>query len=93
MMSANGPAVDAAKAAQALVQDQFCVKAGETVLVTADTRSDPCAVQAVLAAAAACSARPLLLTMPQLPYQGTLADPFIPDALACAAASATSGST
>ncbi len=88
MMGANRQALDAAKAAQVVVQDQFCVKPGETVLVTADTRSDHCAVQAVLAAAAACSAKPLLLTMPQLPYQGTLADPFIPDALGSAAASA-----
>jgi len=48
--------LDTARAAQALVADQFCVRAGETFAVTADNGSDSAAVDAVLTAAAASGA-------------------------------------
>lgn len=72
---------ETAHAAQVLVRDQFCVRPGETVVVTADTASDRTAVEAVLAAATAAGGQCLLAVIPQLPFQGKLADRHIPDAL------------
>jgi hypothetical protein len=40
------------------------------------------AAEAIMSAAAVAGAKPALLLIPQLPFQGTLADPFIPEALA-----------
>lgn len=85
-MSRLPQAFDIARAAQTLVRDQFCIKAGETVVVTADTATDSIAVEAILAAASGTGARTMLVTSPQLPYQGKLADRHIPDALASAVA-------
>lgn len=73
-------------AARTVVCDQFCVREGETVVVTADTSSDKAAVEAMLGAASMAGAKPALMVVPQLPYQGKLADPFIPDALTSAVA-------
>jgi 2,5-dihydroxypyridine 5,6-dioxygenase len=78
--------LDTAFAARMLVADQFCVKPGETVLVTADSGTDRAAVEALLAAAASEGAKAVLMLIPQLPFQGKLADPYIPDAVAHAAA-------
>ncbi len=72
----------AARGADVLVRDQFRVKAGEVVLVTADTASDLATAEAILAAAVAIDAKPALIVIPQLPFQGTLADPFVPETLA-----------
>jgi leucyl aminopeptidase (aminopeptidase T) len=79
-------ALETSRAARALVSGQFCVQPGETVVVTADTARDPSAVEAVLGAAAGAGAKTLLMTIPQLPYQGKLADPYIPEALSSAVA-------
>ena len=57
---------DAARAAQILVRDQFCVRPGETVIVTADTASDRTALEAILAAAAAAGGQSMLILIPQL---------------------------
>jgi leucyl aminopeptidase (aminopeptidase T) len=76
------------RAANALVQEQFDVQPGEGVLVTTDLRTEPALVEALLAAAIRCGARPMVATIPPLPFQGALADPYVPDALAAAAASA-----
>ena len=86
-MAPLSQALDSARAARALVCDQFCVRQGETVVVTADTATDRAAFEAILAAAAGAGAKTLLILGPQLPYQGKLADPYIPDALASAVAS------
>jgi 2,5-dihydroxypyridine 5,6-dioxygenase len=72
-------------AARAMVSDQFCVRAGESVLVTADSATDLAAVDAVISAASAAGAKPLLCTIPKLPFQGLLADEFIPEPLVSAA--------
>jgi leucyl aminopeptidase (aminopeptidase T) len=79
-------ASDTSRAARALVCDQFCVQPGETVVVTADSATDQSAVEAVLSAASGAGAKTLLMLIAQLPYQGKLADPYIPDALASAVA-------
>lgn len=85
-MSGPSRVFDVARAADVLVRDQFCVAGGETVIVTADAATDRTAVEAILAAAAGAGARPILMLLPQLPYQGKLADPYIPDAVAHAVA-------
>ncbi|MGE0874568.1 MAG: hypothetical protein AB7O31_07865 [Burkholderiales bacterium] len=82
----NGAALETARAAKLLVVDHFRVRHGETVVVTVDSVSDRALVEAVLAASAAAGAHALLLRAPRLPYQGKLADPYVPDALAAAVA-------
>lgn len=76
--------LDTSLAARTLVRDQFCVRQGETLIVTADTSSDKAAVEAILGAASAAGAKAAVMVIPRLPYQGKLADPYIPDALTSA---------
>lgn len=78
------PSLDTSLAARTLVSDQFCVQKGETVVLTADPSSDKAAVDAILGAVSAAGAKPALMVIPRLPYQGKLADPYIPDALTSA---------
>jgi 2,5-dihydroxypyridine 5,6-dioxygenase len=75
------------RGAMALVGDYLAVKKGESVLITADTETDTAAVQAVFRAVRALCATPSLLTIPQVPYQGGLADPYLPSTLGPAAKS------
>ncbi len=79
-MSARGrtPAADVARAADVLVRDYMAVRAGESVLITADTATDPGVTEAIMVAVAQADARPSVLTIPRLPFQGALADPYIP---------------
>jgi 2,5-dihydroxypyridine 5,6-dioxygenase len=86
-MSARGrtPPPDIARAADVLVRDYMAVQAGESVLITADLATDPELSQALLTAAARADARPSVLTIPRLPHQGRLADPFVPSVVAGAA--------
>lgn len=77
---------ETARAATLLVADHFRVRPGETVVVTSDSASEPALVEALLAASAAAGARTLLLELARLPYQGKLADPYVPDSLAAAVA-------
>lgn len=73
-----------AHAADVLVRDYFQVKPGEQVIVTADTAGNPALVEAVLDAVHVAGAKAVLIRIPQLPYQGSLADPSIPEPLAAA---------
>lgn len=73
-----------AVAAAFIVRDFMCVKPGEQLVITADTASDPRAVQALLEAAKVAKARTAVLTIPQLPFQGALADPYVPEPLGAA---------
>lgn len=68
-------------AAQAFV-DYLCLRPEENLLVTTDTAGDADVVRALCAAALAAGGRPSVLTLPQLPYQGKLADPYLPATLA-----------
>lgn len=72
-------------AAQAFM-DYMCVKKNESVLITADTQSDPDVIHTLAAVLIAIGAKPCILTLPQLPFQGKLADPYLPAPLAAAAA-------
>ncbi len=88
-MSQRGivPPADVANAADVLVRDYMAVRAGEDVLITADTASEPALAEALMTAVAHAGARPSLLTIPRLPFQGKLADPFIAPVVAGAAKS------
>jgi 2,5-dihydroxypyridine 5,6-dioxygenase len=79
-MSGRGriPAGEIARGADLLVRDYMAVRADEAVLVTVDTASDPALAEALLTAVQRSEARGALLTIPRLPYQGGLADPYIP---------------
>jgi hypothetical protein len=65
------------QAAEVVVRDYMAVRADENVLITADTAGDPAAAQAIFAAAERAGAKAALLTVPQLPFQGGLADPYV----------------
>lgn len=73
------------QAAHALVREHFDVKAGESVLITADTGTETALIDAVFGAVTAAGGRPMVALIPQLPFQGALADPYITDSLAAAA--------
>jgi 2,5-dihydroxypyridine 5,6-dioxygenase len=73
-----------AVAATFIVREFLGVKPGESVLITADTASDPVAVQALLEAAKVAKGRAAVVTIPQLPYQGALADPYVAEPLEAA---------
>ncbi len=66
-------------AVRVLVSDHFCTQRDESVLITADTATDLALVTALVDAAASVGANPAVITIPRLPFQGTLADSFIPD--------------
>ena len=66
------------RGARNLVADFMAVKPGESVLITSDTATDAVAVQAIFRAVQAAGATPSVLTFSQLPYQGALADPYLP---------------
>jgi leucyl aminopeptidase (aminopeptidase T) len=73
-----------AVAASFVVREFMGVKPGEQLVITADTASDPRAVQALLEAAKVAKARAAVLTIPQLPFQGALADPYVAEPLGAA---------
>ena len=73
-----------AHAADVMVTDQMWVKPGHNVLITADTATDPVGVEAVLRAITRAGAKGGGFTIPQLPFQGMLADPYVPESLGAA---------
>jgi 2,5-dihydroxypyridine 5,6-dioxygenase len=87
-MSALVPPTAAAlaQAAAVLVQEVMRLMPGEQVLLTADPHTDAAALAAVAAAAEAAGGHTvsLLLARP-LPFQGGLADPWLPEPLVAAA--------
>jgi hypothetical protein len=68
-----------------MLRDYMNARRGEVVLITVDTRSNAAAVQATFNAAYVLGCKVAVVTIPQLPFQGTLADPYIPPAVAAAA--------
>jgi hypothetical protein len=83
------PAGDLAGAADVVVRDYMAVQPGEAVLITADTATDPRLSEALMTAVARADARGSILTIPRLPYQGGLADPYVPPVVAGAVAGCT----
>jgi len=74
-----------ARAAEALLRDYMAVSAGEQVLITADTAGDAAAYWTIMEAGEAIGANVSILLLPQLPFQGRLADPYITTSLSAAA--------
>lgn len=74
------------RAARILVGDHLGVQAAQSVLITADTHSDPALPSILMAAAAEAGARPVVALLPRLPLQGKLADAHLSDALRAAMA-------
>ena len=72
------------RAVDTLLGDHFCVRPEETVVLTVDERTDATLVRALCDGIAAIGARRCLLGLPQLPFQGSLADPYIPEPVALA---------
>lgn len=66
---------------EALLSDYLALKKGESLLITADSESDMEAVRAIFRGARALGAHPSILVFPQIPYQGGLADPYLPSTL------------
>lgn len=64
-------------AADVLVRDYMAIQPGENVLITADTAGDAAVWQAILTAARQADAQAALMLLPQLPFQGRLADPYL----------------
>jgi hypothetical protein len=73
------------RAADTLVRSQFAVRAGESVLITADTATQRALLDVVSQAVMRAGARPLIAISPKLPYQGGLSDPYTSDMLKAAA--------
>ena len=87
MLHSSRLAPELAGAADKLVRDYMAVRPNESVLITADTATDMAVVEAVMNSADAAGDRPALMVIPQLPFQGALADPYIAPSLAAAAMS------
>lgn len=71
-------------AADVMLRDVMSVVADEHVLVTTDTAADAHAIAALQAAAHRLGANAVVMTMPRLPIQGALSDPFVSDAVKAA---------
>ncbi len=68
------------RAADVLAHELMCITPGESVMIMADTGSDVTTVQAIQDAAYRLGAKVATLTLaPQLPFQGAIADPYLPD--------------
>jgi len=72
------------KAANKLVSEMLKLKPDETIIVTADTESDPRVVDATAAAAFAVGAKPLVIWNASPLGVGKAADPMLPEALGAA---------
>jgi len=66
------------KGVRALVEDFMAVEAADHVLITADTCSDSTLVSATLDCVRRIGASGMVATVAQVPYQGALADPYLP---------------
>lgn len=71
-------------AANLIVRDFMCVADDEQVIVTADLCTDQRGVMALFNASRAVTAKTVILTIPQMPFQGALSDPYIPETVALA---------
>ncbi len=74
--------LDIDRGAEVLVSDYMNVQPGDLVVITADSGSDMAGVQAVFSAVARANAKPSIVIVPQMPFQGRLADPYITPAVA-----------
>ena len=73
------------RAADILVCDFMAVTSRDEFLLTVDTATDAIAASAILASAYAIGCKATMVTIPQLPFQGALANPYVPASLGAAA--------
>ena len=73
------------RAADILVRDFMAVTSRDEFLLTVDTATDAIAASAILASAYAIGCKATMVTIPQLPFQGALANPYVPASLGAAA--------
>lgn len=73
-----------AAAVDFILRDYICVQPGEQLVLTADMATDRRVVRAIMHAARVHRVVPTLLKMQRLPFQGKLADPYIPEPVAIA---------
>jgi 2,5-dihydroxypyridine 5,6-dioxygenase len=66
------------KAGDTLCRELFALKPGETIIITADTESDPRVVNATARAAFACGAKPVVMWWASPMGVGKAADPMLP---------------
>lgn len=71
-----------AVAADLILRDYMALQSGEEVIITADTSTDMTGVAALANAARVLGARVSVMQMTKLPFQGGLADPYIPKGVA-----------
>ena len=83
-MIALGHGPELARAANVMIGDYLAIKADDQVVITADTSTDMGAVEAILNATEGAGAKSAVVLIPQLPFQGSLADPYIPETFASA---------
>jgi len=77
---------DLSRAAIILMRDMMCVVESEHVLITTDVNTEKRAVDALVNASYMLGAKVVSMTLaPALPFQGGLANPYIPDPLVAAA--------
>ncbi|MQF82756.1 hypothetical protein FIM02_01275 [SAR202 cluster bacterium AD-802-E10_MRT_200m] len=76
-LTSNTP--DIARAADVLVHDYMSIQPHENVIITADTDTDPSVIQSIFTSVETLGARAVVITTRKLPFQGSLADPFIPN--------------
>ncbi len=77
---------DLNRAALLLVRDMMSVKAEEHVLVTSDTNTETGVADAIVNGSYSLGAKAVnAILSPPLPFQGGLADPYIPDPIVAAA--------
>jgi leucyl aminopeptidase (aminopeptidase T) len=68
------------RAADVLTREMMCIKQGESVLITADSGSDMDAIRAIQDSSYRLGAKTAtVLLSPQLPFQGAIADQYLPD--------------
>lgn len=72
------------RAADTLVNDHFCVGHEESVVLTVDEQSDAEVIRVLCNVLTVARARFCVLALPRLPFQGSLADPFIPEPVVAA---------
>ncbi len=77
---------DLSRAASILMREMMCVVSSEHVLITADINTEKRAVDALVNAAYEIGAKiATIILSPPLPFQGGLANPYLPDPVVAAA--------
>lgn len=84
-MRSPAPLPELLRATVDCVRDYLCVTPKDNVLITTDTAADRNLIDALTTALCIEGVRASVLSIPQLPLQGSLADPFLPPSVVGAA--------